>query len=109
MKAKMAVWAVGFLLAGGPAVSFGKAIAVTAEGMAFHKAPENSVTVTVYPSVVPGTVLISQKIVVQGAPDMTTRCFYLVKGSADNARELVAALTPENVLQVSCQEGAAGR
>lgn len=80
-------------------------IGSTADGVDLYKAPKASIAATVLISPIPETFLVRQVTIFPGSPDMTTVCFFLVKGYADKERELWDALKPANVLQMSCQNG----
>lgn len=60
---------------------------------------------TVYPSIVPGTFLIQQRIYSQ--PGEVLVCYYLVRGSIDpNKSGVLEAVSAENVMQFNCSNEA---
>lgn len=108
MKLRNAVLAVCL---SGLASSFANAdsrsqLAVSSEGVEFIRAPKDLSAVHVLPSVIPGTVLVRQEMLFDRSPGMASICYYLVKGSADSNKELLAAMKPENLLQFSCEKAA---
>lgn len=80
-----------------------KPFAMTPDGISFSK-PDTGTATTLLPSAVPGTFLIRHRVTVPGDPAQSSLCYYLVKGYADKNKELLDALTPENVMQMSCEK-----
>lgn len=93
------------LLSVGQADAGSGLIGSTADGVNFYKSPKESVAAHILQSPIPETFLVRQVTTFPGSPDMTTVCFFLIKGYADKERELWDALKPGNVLQMSCQNG----